>query len=132
MDIDYEKLMGIKTSVLQQTEELKSILGDIKVYPDPNPVLLRASHYVAVGCDLKNLKKLEEALKEVLGPSPVSVLCIAEVSLTYMDVQSADALISWFPTLGKGSHLNTRGFATLADISRYTILCSGAILSRWA
>ncbi|EED23269.1 Leucine carboxyl methyltransferase family [Talaromyces stipitatus ATCC 10500] len=101
VDIDYEKLMGIKTSIIQQTEELKSILGDIKAYPDPNPVLLRASHYVAVGCDLKNLKKLEEALKEVLGPSPVSVLCIAEVSLTYMDVKSADALISWFPTLGK-------------------------------
>ncbi|GAM34341.1 hypothetical protein TCE0_015r01855 [Talaromyces pinophilus] len=101
VDIDYEKLMGIKTSVIQQTEELKSILGDIKVYPDPNPVFLRASHYVAVGCDLKNLKKLEEALKEVLGPSPVSVLCIAEVSLTYMDIQSADALISWFPTLGQ-------------------------------
>lgn len=104
VDIDYEKLMGIKTSVIQQTEELRSTLGDIKVYSDPSPVLLRASHYVAVGCDLKNLKKLEEALKEVLGPSPVSVLCIAEVSLTYMDVQSADALISWFPTLGKGIH----------------------------
>ncbi|EEA28289.1 tRNA methyltransferase ppm2 [Talaromyces marneffei ATCC 18224] len=101
VDIDYEKLMGIKMSVIQKTEELKSILGDIKVFPDPSPVLLRAAHYVAVGCDLKNLKKLEEALKEVLGPSPVSVLCIAEVSLTYMDVQSADALISWFPTLGK-------------------------------
>lgn len=105
VDIDYEKLMGIKTSVIQQTEELKSTLGDIKVYSDPSSVLLRASHYVAVGCDLKNLKKLEEALKEVLGPSPVSILCIAEVSLTYMDVQSADALISWFPTLGKGIHI---------------------------
>lgn len=123
--------MGIKTAVIQQTEELKSILGDIKVYPDPNPVLLRAAHYVAVGCDLKNLKKLDEALKEVLGPSPVSVLCIAEVSLTYMDVQSADALISWFPTLGKGIHPLMRGFTTRLTIPRYTILCFGAIFPRW-
>lgn len=103
MDIDYEKLMGIKTSVIQQTDNLKSILGEIKAYPAPNAVLLQAPHYVAVGCDLKNLKKLEEVLKEVLGPSPASVLCIAEVSLTYMDIQSADALVSWIPTLNKGT-----------------------------
>ncbi|OKL56224.1 tRNA wybutosine-synthesizing protein 4 [Talaromyces atroroseus] len=101
VDIDYEKLMGIKTSVIQQTDNLRSILGEIKTFPEPSPVLLQAPHYVAVGCDLKNLKKLEDALKEVLGSSPASVLCIAEVSLTYMDVQSADALISWIPKLDK-------------------------------
>lgn len=104
VDIDYEKLMGIKSSIIQQTDELKSILGEIESNAAPNLVLFRSSNYVAVGCDLKNLKKLEEALKEVLGSSPASVLCIAEVSLTYMDVQSADALISWLPKLNKGIH----------------------------
>ncbi|KKA22250.1 Leucine carboxyl methyltransferase family [Rasamsonia emersonii CBS 393.64] len=59
-------------------------------------------HYIGIGCDLKNLKKLEEALKSEIGTSPSSILCIAEVSLTYMDVESADALISWIPTLGEG------------------------------
>lgn len=97
--------MGIKTSIIQQTEELRATLGDIQVYPESETVRLRASNYVALGCDLKNLTKLEEALKDVLGPSPATVLCIAEVSLTYMDVSSADALISWLPTLGKGIYI---------------------------
>jgi tRNA wybutosine-synthesizing protein 4 len=94
--------MGIKTTVIQQTESLQDILGEIKTCPESNAVLLRASQYVAVGCDLKNLKKLESSLDEVIGSAPASVLCIAEVSLTYMDIESADALLSWIPKLGKG------------------------------
>ncbi|CRG83955.1 Leucine carboxyl methyltransferase 2 [Talaromyces islandicus] len=101
VDIDYEKLMGIKTTVIQQTDSLQKILGETKTYPEPNAVLLRAPQYVAVGCDLKNLKKLESSLEELVGPAPASVLCIAEVSLTYMDIESADALLSWLPKLGK-------------------------------
>lgn len=94
--------MGIKTTVIQQTESLQTILGEIKTYPESNAVLLRAPQYVAVGCDLKNLKKLESSLDEVVGSAPASVLCIAEVSLTYMDIESADALLSWIPKFGKG------------------------------
>ncbi|KAH8705111.1 leucine carboxyl methyltransferase family [Talaromyces proteolyticus] len=101
VDIDYEKLMGIKTTLIQKTDVFKDVLGKMDIYPEPNPVLLRASHYVAVGCDLKNLKKLGEGLNEIFGSSPVSILCTAEVSLTYMDIESADALVSWLPTLGQ-------------------------------
>lgn len=104
MDIDYEKLMGIKTTVIKQTASLQHILGEINTYPESNAVLLRAPQYVAVGCDLKNLKKLESTLGEVIGPSPASILCIAEVSLTYMDISSADALLSWIPKFGKGKN----------------------------
>lgn len=102
MDIDYEKLMATKTNVIRQTKELRDLLGDVEVFPEQSTVLVRSMHYIGIGCDLKNLKKLEEALKSEIGTSPSSILCIAEVSLTYMDVESADALISWIPTLGEG------------------------------
>jgi tRNA wybutosine-synthesizing protein 4 len=102
VDIDYEKLMGIKTTVIQQTQELLDIIGDTEVYPEPNVIRMRAPHYIAVGCDLKNLKKLEVGLRTIFGSSPASILCVAEVSLTYMDIESADALVSWLPQLGEG------------------------------
>lgn len=101
--------MATKTNVIRETKELSDVLGDVEVFPEPNAVLMRSMHYIGVGCDLKNLKKLEEALKTEIVTSPSSILCIAEVSLTYMDVESADALISWIPTLGEGQS----GIATL-------------------
>lgn len=101
--MDYEKLIGIKSAIIQQTEEFRRLLGSkLEVFPDQDVVRLRAPQYAAIGCDLRDLARLERGLQAVLGSTPASILCIAEVSLTYMDVQSADALISWIPRFGKG------------------------------
>ncbi|KAL8930970.1 MAG: hypothetical protein Q9208_000071 [Pyrenodesmia sp. 3 TL-2023] len=58
-------------------------------------VLLCSNRYVAVGCDLRNTAKLRSILDDILDLANCLVLCIAEVSLTYMDVDAADSLIWW-------------------------------------
>lgn len=111
MDVDYEKLISIKSAIIQQAPEFQRLVGSkFEVYPEHDVVRLRASQYAAVGCDLKDLGRLERGLQAVLGSTPASILCIAEVSLTYMDVESADALISWIPRLGKGEQMTRRAF----------------------
>jgi tRNA wybutosine-synthesizing protein 4 len=104
VDIDYEKLMATKMNVIHQTKELRDVLGAVEMLPEESTVLMRSTHYIGIGCDLKNLNKLEEALKTEMWSPQASILCIAEVSLTYMDVKSADALISWISKLGKGQN----------------------------
>ncbi|KAJ9204275.1 hypothetical protein DTO164E3_2037 [Paecilomyces variotii] len=101
VDIDYEKLMINKRNAIEKTTEISSLLKDVEFLSDENAVLIRSKHYVGVGCDLKNLKKLGETLNTIIGEDQCSILCTAEVSLTYMDVESADAVIKWTSSLSQ-------------------------------
>lgn len=102
VDIDYEKLMVNKKLVIQNTEEITDLLDNVEVLPDENPIQLRSDQYLAIGCDLKNLEKLDDTLSREVLPPQCQVLCIAEVSLTYIDVSSADAVIRWASKLSSG------------------------------
>lgn len=107
VDIDYEKLMVRKKNAIRNSKEITAVLGDMNFGSDEDAIQLRSSRYIAVGCDLKNLKKLDDVLRSsilpdnLLGTPPdtlpqhCSVLCLAEVSLTYMDVQSANEVVKW-------------------------------------
>lgn len=101
VDIDYEKLMINKKLVVKNTKEITDLLDNVEVLPDEDAIQLRSDQYLAIGCDLKDLKKLGATLKEVLPPE-CSILCLAEVSLTYIDVKSADAVVSWASKLSSG------------------------------
>lgn len=50
---------------------------------------------MAIGCDLTDIYKLDQALAKVFDLQNYELLCIAEVSVTYMEVAAADALIRW-------------------------------------
>ena len=50
---------------------------------------------MALGCDLGESNRLDELLAGIIDIPRSLILCIAEVSMTYMDVKSADALIEW-------------------------------------
>lgn len=102
VDIDYEKLIITKKTAIQKTNEITDLLEDIEFLPDENAVQVRSKQYIALGCDLKNLKKLGDALKSDILPSECSILCTAEVSLTYMDVKFADAVIGFASKLSNG------------------------------
>lgn len=102
VDIDYEKLMVNKKTAIQRTKEITELLEDVEFLPDENAVQIRSDHYLAIGCDLKNLKKLDDTLKTEVLPAECSVLCLAEVSLTYMDVESANAVVNWASKLRSG------------------------------
>ncbi|KAJ5279392.1 LCM-domain-containing protein [Penicillium angulare] len=96
VDIDYEKLMVHKKNAIRQTEEITNVLGDVEFGSDEDAIQIKSSRYRAVGCDLKNIKKLDDVLhKSILPSTDCSVLFLAEVSLTYMDVQSANEVVKW-------------------------------------
>lgn len=120
VDIDYEKLMVHKKNAIRQTQEITRVLGNIEFGSDEDVIQISTSRYRAVGCDLKNLKKLDEVLQNNILPSvDCSVLLLAEVSLTYMDVQSANEIIKWASKLTNGESIHTRsiylhGFSRLS------------------
>lgn len=102
VDIDYEKLMINKKTAIRRTDEITQTLGDVEFLSDESAVQIRSTHYLGIGCDLKNLKKLDDVLRNEVLPAECSVLFLAEVSLTYMDVKSANAVLDWASRLNNG------------------------------
>ncbi|KAI4193289.1 MAG: hypothetical protein LQ348_002910 [Seirophora lacunosa] len=95
IDVDYPELMARKKEVIMQNQELERLVGPLHT-DTPHPGLLLCSDsYMAVGCDLRDTTTLSSILDHKLELSNCLVLCVAEVSLTYMDVRAADALIKW-------------------------------------
>lgn len=104
VEIDYEKLMVNKKTAIRKTDEITQLLEDVEFLPDDSAVQIRSKPYLAIGCDLKNLTKLDTVLRAEVLPSECAVLFLAEVSLTYMDVKSANAVVSWASGLSNGQN----------------------------
>lgn len=103
VDIDYEKLMVHKKNAIRQTPAITGALEDVEFGSDEDAIQIRSPRYLAVGCDLKNMKKLDDVLRASVLPSDdCSVLFLAEVSLTYMDVKSANEVVTWASKLTSG------------------------------
>lgn len=102
VDIDYPDLMRKKRSIVQNTPQLREILGQdfIVSEAEESHFILRSERYCQIGCDLRELGKLRAILEELTPLSECPVLFVAEVSITYMDTQSADALIQWASSIG--------------------------------
>lgn len=97
MDVDYELLMETKCRIIRDTSKLNSLLHPFNADATgaDASILYDSEEYVAIGCDLRNLRRLERLLHEVVDLENCLVLCVAEVSITYMQTDAADALISW-------------------------------------
>ncbi|WEW60940.1 tRNA methyltransferase ppm2 [Emydomyces testavorans] len=96
IDVDYHKLMLEKRNIIRQTNALNGVIPDVEYPAEDGMVLIRSKQYTGLGCDLGELSGLERVLRSELGSTTqFSILCTAEVSLTYMDVKSADALLQW-------------------------------------
>lgn len=96
VDIDYPELITRKLEVISQTPQLRDLL-DAPVTiggrdGSPPPV---DNRYLALGCDLADIERLEKILNENIDIESCSILCVAEVSITYMGVDDADSLIRW-------------------------------------
>lgn len=96
--------MQKKRAIVLGTPQLRQLLGDNPIISeeDTEQVLLRSDKYCQLGCDLRKLDALRQCLESFLPLSDCSVLFVAEVSITYMDTNSADALIQWASTIGHG------------------------------
>ncbi|KAI5795572.1 leucine carboxyl methyltransferase-like protein 2 [Geopyxis carbonaria] len=87
--------MNIKASIVSATKQLSSLLKESQYFETPSDqVHFQSKEYLALGCDLRDLKNLQKIF-ERHGLQDCAVLFTAEVSLTYMDCESVDALIKW-------------------------------------
>ncbi|EXJ72975.1 uncharacterized protein A1O5_04124 [Cladophialophora psammophila CBS 110553] len=107
VDVDYDLVMETKRDIVTSTPEMRDLLHFTRsitrstcVGSDPS-VLIDSEEYAAIGCDLRNLQRLERLLRSVVSVEGSSVLCIAEDSTSFMPVGAADTLISWCSRLSK-------------------------------
>jgi tRNA wybutosine-synthesizing protein 4 len=94
--------MEKKSERMLSNRLLRDALLRTKLRFSEPPVYLRSDGYIALGCDLKDLETLERTLRAEFDVPAASVLFVAEVSVTYMPVKDADALIQWASTLEDG------------------------------
>jgi tRNA wybutosine-synthesizing protein 4 len=102
VDIDYPSLMQTKVKIVNETEALRSVLDMHPGSAQAPEVLLRSEQYIAVGCDLREIERLQHILNAELGLSNCSFLILAEVSITYMETVAADAPIAFAAKLDDG------------------------------
>lgn len=95
VDVDFPELMAKKKEIIVNTPQLRNLLGSHQTVEDYSGTHLRSKHYSALGCDLTDIPKLEALLTNEMDFSRSLILCVAEVSITYMDVEAADSLIHW-------------------------------------
>lgn len=103
IDIDYPDLMHKKRAMVLETPQLKELLGpSFEVSKsDQDLLLLKSEKYCQIGCDLRELQALRQVLETLVDLSNVPVLFVAEVSVTYMDTESANNLLAWASSVGK-------------------------------
>lgn len=94
-----------KRDVVQNTHELFSKFSNVE--PSMGEILLRSDQYLQVGCDLRDLHLLEMTLASIMDLHNSVILFTAEVSITYMNVKAADALINWASALPEGMYLSS-------------------------
>ncbi|KAF1846610.1 LCM-domain-containing protein [Cucurbitaria berberidis CBS 394.84] len=99
VDVDYPQLMEKKRDRMLSNSLLRNALLKTKLRSSEAPVYLRSDQYMAIGCDLRELDTLERILRAEFDVPATSILFVAEVSVTYMPVRDADALIRWASTL---------------------------------
>ncbi len=95
IDVDFPDLISKKSEMILSTPQICEVLGEVHRPDKMDGVFLQSPSYHAVGCDLANTRRLSQLLNCLIDPSEYQILCIAEVSITYMDVDTADALIAW-------------------------------------
>lgn len=132
IDIDFEELMISKREIILNTPKMRDMLSINSDPPSEKGVILESEEYVALGCDLRNLRRLERLLGSVVDIEQCLVLCLAEVSVTYMATKDADALIEWTTTLSPGLLSTFQNPVPLLTPPRCDVLYVGATVSRSA
>lgn len=102
IDIDYLDLMLRKRDAVRNTKELVDVLTGVEV-PEEGSILFRSDQYLQLGCDLRDLDGLNKGLASAVDIDNCAVLFTAEVSITYMNADAADALIRWASRLPRGA-----------------------------
>jgi tRNA wybutosine-synthesizing protein 4 len=92
--------MLAKKEIIEAAPRMRDLLT-LQTLPEDGYTVLNAKEYIAVGCDLRDINGLNVSLKPST-PDQCLVLCVAEVSLIYMNAETSDALIEWAAHLSSG------------------------------
>jgi tRNA wybutosine-synthesizing protein 4 len=102
IDVDYNALMESKRDIVLNTPDLCDLFTQRQPPEGKNGILFHSDQYSILGCDLKNLKRLKDLIRSVVDVKNCLVLCVAEVSITYMATIDADEVIASCTTLSPG------------------------------
>ncbi|KAF2273578.1 leucine carboxyl methyltransferase 2 [Westerdykella ornata] len=95
VDVDYPQLIERKRDRILMNALTREALLKSSVRSSGAPIYLRSDRYMALGCDLKDLKTLERVLRSEFDMTSTAVIFVAEVSITYMPLADAQSLIEW-------------------------------------
>lgn len=97
VDVDYPQLMRKKYDAIKANTPLQELLPDLEPQSAESTIVAKSSKYLAVGCDLRELDKLEQVLRNEfdMANTPASILFTAEVSVAYMTLEASDAVYKW-------------------------------------
>lgn len=129
MDVDYGELMDTKATIVRDSPVLEELVKPREVSRDN--LVIESEHYYGVGCDLRDLRSLDMGLRPLEGLDNALVLCVAEVSVTYMEPNAADALISWAKTLSSGKMWSRSLHQAMLMRSRCHLCPAGAVPTGW-
>ncbi|KAK4144068.1 S-adenosyl-L-methionine-dependent methyltransferase [Dichotomopilus funicola] len=108
VDVDFPDLIERKRRTVLATPELLGMLTGVKGadFKDgaadlPKPVVFDSNQYAQIGCDLRELTTLWKGLEAMAGSlEECEFIFVAEVSITYMEREGADQVISWASGIG--------------------------------
>lgn len=89
--------MQKKYEMIKANALLNDLIPDLRLQPTGSTIIAKAEKYLAVGCDLRELERLETVLRTEfdMADRPVSILFTAEVSVAYMTLEASDAVLRW-------------------------------------
>ncbi|KAL8946463.1 MAG: hypothetical protein Q9222_007143 [Ikaeria aurantiellina] len=87
--------MATKRDVTVRNNKIGDLVGPRQNDSGGDTVMFASNLYLGIGCDMRNTSALSEALESRLQLNDCHVLCIAEVSIAYMNPDAADSLIEW-------------------------------------
>lgn len=94
--------MQKKSQIITEQPALRDLLDKVLISLNTHDVSLRSEQYIAVGCDLRDIRQLDALLRQQFDLPSCTILVVAEVSITYMEPDAADELVRYTSGLGDG------------------------------
>ncbi|KAM9202776.1 tRNA wybutosine-synthesizing protein 4 [Dugong dugon] len=94
-EVDFPDVARRKAEKIRDTPELCALTGPLQKGDRASALLFECLDYRILGLDLRQLQRLDEALAAAGLEAAAPTLLLAEAVLTYLEPESAAALIAW-------------------------------------
>ncbi|XP_055989418.1 tRNA wybutosine-synthesizing protein 4 [Sorex fumeus] len=94
-EVDFPEVARRKADRIREVPELCALTGPHRCPDPPSALCFETSDYRILGLDLRQLQQLDQTLTEAGLDAAAPTLLLAEAVLTYLEPNSAAALIAW-------------------------------------